>query len=88
MSGIKSETDERFATLEAQNAALCEAVASLERGIRNFKPIPLGRPENAALGAIVASVDAVPEPFIRPRHNTYPGPRETRLDTPPESREA
>jgi len=80
-------TEDRLAALEAQNAALCEAVASLERGIRNFKPLPLGRPENAALAMIVASLDGVQEPFVRPRHHSFPGPRETRPHIAPESRE-
>ena len=84
---IKSQTDERFAALEAENLTFRQAIASLERGVRNFKPIPLNRPDNAGLRAVVTSVDAVQEPFIRPRHNTYPGPRETRLSELGESRE-
>jgi hypothetical protein len=87
-------TDERFAALEArldasesQNLAYAEAFATVERGIRNFKPIPLNHPANAALRAIVESVDAVTEPFVRPRHHTWPGPRETRPSELGETRE-
>jgi hypothetical protein len=82
-----TETEQRLAALEAQNAALCEAIATLELAERRFKPIPLNHPANSALRAIVASVDDVQQPFILPRHNTYPGPRETRLSELGESRE-
>jgi len=91
---IKSETEARIAALEArldaseaQNLAYAEAFGTVERGIRNFKPIPLNHPANRALAMIVASLDGVQEPFVRPRHNSYPGPRETRPHIAPESRE-
>jgi hypothetical protein len=74
---------ERVESLESALTTLYPAVASLEFGLRGFKPLNLARPEHAALRAVVAaapSIDQTAQSFTLPVH-THSGlrPRENRL---------
>jgi hypothetical protein len=68
------ELAERCAALEGAMVTVYSAIASLEFYHRGFKPIPLSKPQNAGLGAIVTSAPRIhPEsqPFVLPDTLTH-----------------
>jgi hypothetical protein len=68
------ELRERVDALGAGMVTLYAAIASLEFHARGFKPVRLGRPENAALRAVVSAappIDAQAQPYVLPAHTNY-----------------
>lgn len=83
-------TEERLNSLEAENVTLREAIASLESGIAQHKPMRLGEIQHSALRAVVQAARRAEsqEPFVRPTNHFYDlRPRELRPHTAPEHRE-
>jgi hypothetical protein len=71
---VPTDLESRLAALSNQITLLRQAIRSLERGVACHKPIPLHRPENAALSALVqGTVDEPSEPFVRvPSKQVFP----------------
>jgi hypothetical protein len=76
-----AELTKRVESLETALLTIYLALKSLELGLRGFKPLPLARPEHAALRAIVIAdpIDTTALPYVLPRTVTHGmRPRETR----------